>query len=155
MNLSCTLRRRNMVGQLLVPRTGTENQADCTQTGRKGVPGYLCNLLGQTVCTALQNFDDLLVVGRIFSKADLQLPEEFAALFKGLLLLKLAKRKRFILMLKHIFPSISNLLKQAVKFLSWSLFSIVLMTFKKLGRGRETPLCFTHTYMSYKVWFCT
>lgn len=59
------------------------------------MPDYLCNLLGEAVCTALQDFDDLLMVGRIFSKTNLQLPEELPAFFKRLLLFKLTKRKRF------------------------------------------------------------
>lgn len=58
------------------------------------MPPYLCNLLGEAVHRTLQNFDDLLMVGRIFSKADLQLPEELPALLKCLLLLKLSQRKK-------------------------------------------------------------
>jgi len=58
------------------------------------MPPYLCNLLGEAVHGTLQNFDDLLMVGRIFSKADLQLPEELPALLKRLLLFKLTERKK-------------------------------------------------------------
>lgn len=65
------------------------------------MPFYLCNLLGEAVSTTLQNFDDLLMMGRIFSKTNLQLPEELAAFFKGLLLFKLTKKK-------NIHPSCSR-----------------------------------------------
>lgn len=44
------------------------------------------------VRSGLQGFDDLLVVRRVFSKGDLQLAEEAAAAFKGLLLLQLSVR---------------------------------------------------------------
>lgn len=79
------------------------------------MPHYLRDLLGEAVSTALQNFDDLLMMGRIFSKTNLQLPEELAAFFKCLLLFELTKRKTFTLLFKNTFPSVSSWVKQAEK----------------------------------------
>lgn len=58
---------------------------------------HLCLELGdvlrKAVCTALKNLDDLLVVGGVLGKTDLQLPEELSTFLKSLLLLKLSERK--------------------------------------------------------------
>lgn len=48
---------------------------------------------GTEVLAYLQSFDDLLVMRRIVSKADLQLSKETAAVLKRLLLVKLQKHE--------------------------------------------------------------
>lgn len=56
---------------------------------RKDRKKYLSNLLGQAVCTTLEDLDNLLVMCGVFRKANFKLPEELATLLKSLLLLKL------------------------------------------------------------------
>lgn len=56
---------------------------------RKDRKKYLSNLLGQAVCTTLEDLDNLLVMRGVLRKANFKLPKKLATLLKSLLLLKL------------------------------------------------------------------
>lgn len=55
---------------------------------------YLRGVLRKAICTALQDLDNLLVLGGVLCKADLQLPKKSTTLLKSLLLLKLPNRRK-------------------------------------------------------------
>ena len=64
-----------------------------TMEGKQDRTEYLSDLLGQAVCTALKDLDDLLVVWGVLCKANFQLPKKLATLLKSLLLFKLPEWK--------------------------------------------------------------
>lgn len=123
---------------------GTVKQAsilcseDLWEKGGTWNPHYLCNLLRKAVHTTLQNFDDLLMVGRIFSKTNLQLPEELPAFFKCLLLFKLIKKKKIHFSHLKMYFQVSLVgLNELLQYLSSFAicFPFVRIHTAKLGRG--------------------